>query len=110
MAPNEGTSIPLSWVGTEEVPIVFANQFVIQFQPDEFVLSVGQVTPPPLVGTPEQVAEQASQITFIPVRTVARIGFNRSRLRELIAALQANLENHDKTMRSFDPLARGDEQ
>lgn len=98
--------LPLSWVGLDEVPIMFANQFVIQFQPDEFVLTLGQVVAPALLGSPEQIAEQASEITFIPVRTIARVGFNRHRLHELISALQANMENHDKAVQAIDPTRR----
>lgn len=65
----EGRQVPVTWVDWNETPIAFANQFICQFQPEEFVLSVGQALPPPLVGTPEQVREQAENIDFVPIAT-----------------------------------------
>jgi hypothetical protein len=88
--------LPLTWVEFDDVPIFFANHFLVQHQPDEFVLTVGQVSGPPLVGTPEQVREQVSQISHVPITTLARVGLTRQRLTELIALLQAELEDHDR--------------
>jgi len=36
----EGVQLPSVWVGADETPIAFANQFVCQFQPNEFVLTI----------------------------------------------------------------------
>jgi len=106
--PPQQHEVPLSWIDFDETPIMFANQFLVQAQPHEFVLSIGQATPPPLIGTPEQIARQAAEIAFVPVRTLTRVGFTRGRLVELISALQANLENHDRGVASHDPRT-GDE-
>ena len=62
----------LEWVDFEEQPIVFANHFLVQHQPNEFVLTLGQVTGPPVVG------------------------LTRPRVLELINVLQATLEDHDR--------------
>jgi hypothetical protein len=99
----EGVQLPSVWVGADETPIAFANQFVCQFQPNEFVLTIGQASAPILLGTPDQIREQVEELSFIPVRTLARIGLTRTRVQELIAALQANLDNHDQAMRGMDP-------
>jgi hypothetical protein len=102
--PPPDLELPLSWVGYDENPIVYANQFLIQFLPEEgFVLGIGQATAPPLIGTPEQVAEQASQIEFIPVRTLSRVALTRPKLAELIAALEANLAKFDRMKQQQDP-------
>ena len=95
--------VPLAWVGIDELDIQFANQFVIQFQPNEFVLSVGQATPPAFIGTPEQIADQVAGLEFVHVRPLGRFGMTRGRLVELIAALQVNLENHDRALDRIDP-------
>jgi hypothetical protein len=87
----------LEWVGFEELPIVFANHFLVQHQPNEFVLTVGQVTGPPVVGTPEQVREQARGATHVPIHALARVGLTRRRVVELIEILQVTLEDHDRT-------------
>lgn len=102
--PPESIQIPLSWVGFEEVPIAYANQFLIQFQGEgAFVLGVGQSTLPPLVGERQDVAEQLADLTFVPVRTLARVALSPDKLRELIAALSANLHNWEQTQQQVDP-------
>jgi hypothetical protein len=86
----------LEWIDFDEVPIVFANHFLVQHQPDEFVVSLGQVTGPPLVGTPEQIREQARGVSHVPIHAIARVGLTRQRLVELIGILRAELEEHDR--------------
>lgn len=103
MEQPESIDVPIAWVGLDEAPVVVANQFLIQHQPNEFTLTVGQMTPPPLLGTPEEKAEQARQIDYVPIRVLVRLGLSPTRLRELIAVLQGNLDLHDKTMEGFDP-------
>jgi hypothetical protein len=86
----------LEWVDFEELPIVFANHFLVQHQPNEFVLTLGQVTGPPVVGTPEQVREQARGASHVPIHALSRVGLTRHRVIELIELLQASLEDHDR--------------
>jgi hypothetical protein len=88
--------VPIVWVGVEDTPVYASNQMLIQFSAaNEFILTFGHLTPPVTLGTPEQQREQAEMISFVPVRPVARVGFNRQRLQELITVLQDNLRNHD---------------
>jgi hypothetical protein len=94
--PGTALDLPLAWTEFDSVPILFANHFLVQHQPDEFVLTLGQVTAPPLVGTPEEVSGQAGRLTHVPVETLARVGLTRHRLTELIALLQAELDEHDR--------------
>jgi hypothetical protein len=91
----ERIEVPLVWVGVEDVQILFANQFLGQVQQQEIVLSFGQVTPPVLLGSPEQLAQQVRRLGFIPVKTVARFSMTRARLEELIGVLQATVRNFD---------------
>ncbi len=94
--------IPITWIGVEEVPIYLANQFVCQFEQQEFILTLGQMSPPALLGeTEEERAEQAAQIDYVPVKPLARLGFTESRLRELIAVLEANLRNYEQHQREI---------
>ena len=102
--PPERLEVPLSWVGYDDAPIAYANQFLVQWTPEEgFVLGVGQATTPPLMGTPEQIKAQAAQIEFVPVRTLARFAMTQPKLHELIAALEANLRNFEQMKAQFDP-------
>jgi hypothetical protein len=95
----QSISVPVVWAGVDEVEILYANTFISQWDPTSmgsFIITAGQLTPPALIGTPDQVQEQAEQVSFVPVRAVARLAVTRSKLEELIAILQANLEMFDK--------------
>jgi hypothetical protein len=38
------TQLPLVLQNLDETPVTFANHFIIQFTPDAFVLTIGQIT------------------------------------------------------------------
>jgi hypothetical protein len=96
----EGIAIPSAWLGVEDVPILLANAFVSQFDPqsrDALTLTIGQVTFPAISGsTPEERAEQVQQIAYVPIKPIVRLGLTPRRARELIATLQANLDQLDE--------------
>ena len=100
MKPGAEYSLPLQWTEFEDTPIFFANHFLVQHHPNEFVLTLGQVTGPPVVGTPEQVRAQARDIGHVPIHTLARTGLTRDRVVELIGVLQATLDEHDRMLGS----------
>ena len=58
---------PLQWIDFDDTPIMFANQFLVQEQPHELVISIGQVTGPPAVAPPDQVGA-ADHVYPGPVR------------------------------------------
>ena len=93
---DQRLELPLEWIDFDAVPMLLANCFLVQHQPGEFVLSLGQLTAPPLVGTPQQIRAQATELTRVPIRTVARYGLTRDRVTELIALLEAALTEHDR--------------
>jgi hypothetical protein len=92
---NEYRRLPIVRVGVEDVPVYFANNFVVQHQQDEFFLTVGQFQPPILLGTAEERRKQLEELGYVPVKVVARLGLTRQRLVELIEVLQENLRKHD---------------
>jgi hypothetical protein len=94
--PPTDLGAPLQWIDFDGTPILFANQFLVQYQPNEFVVTFGQVTGPPVVGTPDQVRDAARQLGRVPIRTLARTGLTRDRIFELIGLLQATLREHDR--------------
>lgn len=96
MSEEPLVSVPLVYVGAEDVPILYANQFVSQFQADEFILTVGQVAPPILLGDESEQREQAERLSYVPVKVVARLAFTRQRLDEMLTLLKANLAAYDK--------------
>jgi hypothetical protein len=93
---NAGRNIPVTWENVEGVPVFFANQYVCQFNQDEFILTFGQMTPPMLLGDEQDRAEQLQRLEYVPVKPLARMAFTYSRLVELINVLQANREQYEQ--------------
>src|SRR3954453_1270429 len=87
--------LPLAWVGLDEQPILYANQFLGQANAGEITLTIGQAAPPALLGSPEQQREQAEAISYVPVRPLVRVNVSRDRLEELIQVLTETLQNAD---------------
>ena len=99
----EPRAVPLVWVGLDELSILFANQVLIQHVVrGEFVLTLGQVTPPVLLGDQDAKEQQFEAVTYVPVKPVARVSLSRERLQELIRVLQENLAAHDNTFGAED--------
>lgn len=110
MDEESGTvEVPIAWLGPEDVPMLYANAFVCQFDPqslDSLILTVGQLTPPAISApTPQERQQQAEALTFVPVKPVVRLGMTIARARELAATLQANLDQleHAIKVRGGDP-------
>ena len=86
---------------------MFANAFVAQFDVDlgAHILTIGQVSPPALLGTPEEIEHQVAEFEFVTVKTIARLAFSPSRMQELIGVLQANVDQREQaaTLRPGDP-------
>jgi hypothetical protein len=95
--PGDFPNVPVVWLGFEEANVSTCNQYLGQFAGrDEFILTFGEITPPPLLGTPEERLEQAKQLSYVPVRVIARLGMTRYRVEELIKVLQETLSNYDQ--------------
>ena len=93
---QDEVQLPATWLGLDELPVLATNLAAVQhLGENEFVMSFGHLTPPLLLGTPEQKREQARALAFVAIRPVARLSLNRTRLVELIDALQRNLKTHD---------------
>jgi hypothetical protein len=84
------------WIAPEEETIQFANQFAVQFLGETFVVSMGQVAPPMILGTDEERQQQAESISFLPVKTLGRFSMPRSNLEEFIGVLQQVIGQYDK--------------
>jgi hypothetical protein len=96
---TELIAVPLQWIGAEDVAILLANQFIIQFGPDGFTFLVGQASQPILLGSSTQeLIEKARQISSIPVRTLGKFAIPAVRLPELIDILQRNLAKYEETI------------
>ncbi len=81
--------------------MILVFRFLIQALEDEFIITVGQLAPPALIGEEAERIEQLNAIEFVPVKVVGRFGLTAQRMRELVKALNENLECYDsqKAMR-----------
>jgi hypothetical protein len=93
---GEPFALRLLWRGLDEHPIEFANQFVIQSEQDEIILTIGQFQPPILLGEPHERIDQARQLGYVPINVVARYAFTRQRLGELTGYLIEHLRKFDE--------------
>jgi hypothetical protein len=90
---TEPSQVPVVWVGLEDSPAPMTNLFLAQVVgPGEIVLNLGQLIPPPLLGTPESQAEQISQFPFVQARALGRFALTPARAEELYTLLGKALE------------------
>lgn len=84
---TEGTpaplQLPLVYSGAPDEPIPAANHFNATFTGQEFFLILGQVSPPPLIGTPEEQREQVRKIPNVSVRILGQYALSPERMVEL---------------------------
>jgi hypothetical protein len=92
---QEHVALSLVYVGAEETPAVLCNHVHSQYHQDVLVVTFGQVLPPILIGTEQEQIDQAKQLSYVPVNVLARLGFTPDRLREVIDALQRNLDAYE---------------
>jgi hypothetical protein len=99
---NVSREVPIVWENLDGVPVLLANQFIIQHFQDEFILTVGQMVPPTLLGDEQARAAQLQRIEQMTVRPLTRIAFTRARLTELIETLAAHSEKYDREKQERD--------
>lgn len=79
--------VPLVWIGIDEAPISLLNQFLVQKQDEEYIITLGSVAPPVLLGSEEERREQISRVRFVPVRVLGRFGMTDQRMHEFLKVL-----------------------
>lgn len=94
---------PVTWVGVEDVPILFVNQVLGQVgQQSEIILTFGQLAPPAILAESQEERErQLRGMTRIPIKPIARLGLTRAGLEQLVTVLHQTLENYNKAQEFF---------
>lgn len=96
MPADDQLEIPVVWVEPDDPRAQWVNQIVSVFQADEFTISLGQLSPPIILGeNDDDRRERARNIPFVQVQTIAKVVMTRRRVEELIRVLQENLQKHD---------------
>ncbi len=90
---DDAMQLPVRYVGVDDVPVLLANQFLLQAEQhsDGFIVSIGQLTPPILMGSADEQRQQAQQIPFVPIRIIGRYSLSRERAAALAGLLQQAL-------------------
>jgi len=81
-------ALPVEFHIPDSVITRFANQATVQLDQGGCFLSFFETISPLIVGTPEQVKDQAARLTSIRAECVARIYLPAARLQEVLAILQ----------------------
>lgn len=86
----------VTYPGIDDLPIHFANTFLIQKSPDvdEWIITFGHLSPPVLLGTEQEQREQAQRIKEVPAKMIARFGLSQKRLEELISVFDGYLRSY----------------
>jgi hypothetical protein len=91
---DEAVPIPIEWYVPEGIVSRYANNFVIQQNEHEFILTVFESVPPILLGPPDEVRAKAEEIKSIRATAIARIVLAPGRLAELNGILESALETY----------------
>lgn len=95
----ERVELRLTWIGLEDVPIMYVNQAIGQVDDQgEIIVTFGQATPPVLLGSKDERAQQVQSFPFVQVRPITRLAFGRQRLEEIIGILQVTLDNQTRVL------------
>jgi hypothetical protein len=101
---EDSIQIGVIWPDIEEQPVLAANQFVTQLspgpdgRPEELVLIVGNVTPPLVLGQPDEVHAMLSAVGAVSAKAHGRFSLTRGRLDELVSVLAQAAHNWDQAM------------
>jgi len=86
-----------AWVGTEDLPIHFANTFAGVIGPNAIFVDLGSAVPPAI-----ESEEDLEQLRFVQVKPIARIAVAPGGLDDLIKVLQNLRKNHRALLRALD--------
>jgi hypothetical protein len=91
-----------SWIGTDDLPLHFANAFIGVVGPNAIFLNIGSFVPPNIVGDTEEEREaQARALTYVPIKPIVRLALAPKGLDELITALEGTRTNHQNLMKAM---------
>jgi hypothetical protein len=97
-----GFALPLNRRIPDGMQGLYSNHLIVQFGPTECTLAFFEIKAPIVLGTPEEQAEQAKNLSSIPADCVARIVLAPAFVPQVIAILQDTWQKHS-AMISTDP-------
>ena len=85
------TRARLNWRAADDVPFHLANQFMVQYVQEGYILSSGQVRPPALL---EPTQEEREAIQEVSVNVLGSVLMTPARARALMLLLRRQLERY----------------
>ncbi len=102
MSEDEGVVISVIWPDIQSLPILRANQFIVQTSSDpnggidEFVLSIGYAAPPVILGTAEEQQVSIRALGAVEAKAIARVSISPAYMRALVNLLQTHIANVER--------------
>ncbi|MBI5291177.1 MAG: DUF3467 domain-containing protein [Chloroflexi bacterium] len=88
-------TIKVKFAFPDDLQSHFVTNFIIQHQPESFVLSFFEVWPPAILGNEEEQRAAIESFEEIEAKCIARMVITPSKVKELLAALKDNVEKYD---------------
>lgn len=81
-------TIQAKWGDLSTEPVFFANMFAVTGDNEgQFHLTIGQTSPPVLVGTKEEQTQQLDHMGALPIRPLIRVAIPSAKFDELVNLL-----------------------
>lgn len=81
---------PIEWSFPDDLVARYATNMIVQRAENEFVISFFEIKPPVLLGSPDEIVEQAKNIKSVRANCVAQIIVAEGKMASFIEALQRN--------------------
>ena len=86
---NKSVSIPLIWIGVDELPVKAVTHAYSQVHEDgTFVMTFGMSNPPPLFGSAKENREFLASLSGVTVTPAARLAMSETLTELVIKMLQ----------------------
>lgn len=89
---NKQIELPLEWNIPDHIVARYATNMVVQRAEHEFIITFFEVKPPLLLGTPDEIIEQAKKLNVMRANCVAQIIVASDKMPSFVEALERNLK------------------
>lgn len=110
-APEVGTvKVSIEREYPADIPLFYANHFLVQASPHETFLSFYQIVPPDFPGTPEEERKRFEELGTIKAKCVLRVAVARDFFEQMTAAMSSHVAkmNRLKQQPSTEEIKEGE--
>lgn len=92
-------SIPVEFVIPPELISYYPNNYIIQDNGNDFVISFFEIFPPIVLGNPEEVEIQVNNIDKVQAKCIARLQFSNEHFQEFLKVMNDHFEKRQQASR-----------